>query len=192
MPSGRIHDRITWLSFPPLALFGYLLTSRGDWILWFSGAYVFSGLMFGPDLDIYSLQYKRWGVIRWIWLPYQSCLKHRSFLSHGFLVGTLVRLIYLTMIVLIVSIFGVAIAQLIIGFNWNWQAFIQHNVNLIINQYFAQAITIFIGLELGAMSHSLSDYLVTRFKRSQPQKLKQILNKQVNSRALKKRKKRKK
>ena len=167
MPSGRTHDRITYLSLLPLAVITYILTQRGEWLLWFSGAYLFSGLMFGPDLDIYSVQYKRWGRIRWIWLPYQSCLKHRSFFSHGLIVGTVVRVIYLLTIVIIVAIFVVAIAQVMWGFNWNWRYFAENTFNLLKNSYLGEAVVVFIGLELGAMSHSLSDYLVSHWKRSQ-------------------------
>ncbi len=167
MPSGRTHDRITLLSLPPLVMVAYLVTRQQDWLLWFSGAYLFSGLMFGPDLDIYSLQYKRWGMIRWIWLPYQSCLKHRSFFSHGLIVGTVIRVIYLFTIVVIIAIFCVAIAQLILGFNWNWHTFANSSIDVVKNQYLGEVIVIFIGLELGAMSHSLSDHLVSQFKRSQ-------------------------
>ncbi len=167
MPSGRTHDRITLLSLPPLVMVAYLVTRQQDWLLWFSGAYLFSGLMFGPDLDIYSLQYKRWGMIRWIWLPYQSCLKHRSFFSHGLIVGTVIRVIYLFTIVVIIAIFCVAIAQLILGFNWNWHTFANSSIDVVKNQYLGEVIVIFIGLELGAMSHSFSDYLVSHFKRSQ-------------------------
>ncbi|MGK7883938.1 MAG: metal-binding protein [Crocosphaera sp.] len=166
MPSGRTHDRITYLSLPPLALITYILTGRGEWLLWFSGAYLFSGLMFGPDLDIYSVQYKRWGIIRWIWLPYQSCLKHRSFFSHGVIVGTVIRVIYLFTIVLIVAIFVVAITQLIWGFNWNWRNFAENSFKLLKNVYLGETVVTFIGLELGAMSHSISDVIVSHFKRS--------------------------
>ncbi|MEA5508469.1 metal-binding protein [Crocosphaera sp. UHCC 0190] len=167
MPSGRTHDRITVLSLPGLALVGYIFTRRFDLILWFSGAYLFSGLMFGPDLDIYSLQYKRWGIIRWIWLPYRSCLKHRSFFSHGFLVGTLLRVVYLSTIVMILAIFGVAIAQLFWGFPWNWQTFSYNTLTLVTTDYGLEAIALWVGLELGAMSHSISDRLGTAIKRSQ-------------------------
>ncbi|MEM8778029.1 MAG: metal-binding protein [Cyanobacteria bacterium P01_G01_bin.49] len=189
MPSGRTHDRITWLSLPLIAMLAYLFTRRGDWIFWLSGAYLFSGLMFGPDLDIYSIQYKRWGIIRWIWLPYQSCLKHRSFLSHGFLIGTILRLIYLTTIMMILAILGVAIAQLIWGFSWNWQDFTQNSIALVRNRYLGEVMVTFIGLELGAMSHSVSDHLGTAFKRFQQKKLQPRLKKKMSSRTLKKGKK---
>ena len=182
MPSGRTHDRITWFSLPIIAAIGYVLIRRGDWILWFSGAYLFSGLMFGPDLDIYSIQYKRWGVIRWIWLPYQSCLKHRSVFSHGFLIGTLLRVVYLMSIVMIFAIFGVAIAQLIWGFPWNWQGIVQQGVDVISKSYLGEAIAIFVGLELGAMSHSLSDRLGTVIKRSQRKSPKRTIKKKKNTR----------
>ena len=167
MPSGRTHDRITYLSLPPLAVITYILTRQWEWLLWFSAAYLFSGLMFGPDLDIYSIQYKRWGMIRCVWFPYQSCLKHRSFFSHGLIVGTVIRIIYIFIIVLIVAIFVIAIAQFIWGFNWNWREVAETNFQLLKNQYLGEALITFIGLELGAMSHSISDIVVSHFKQSQ-------------------------
>ncbi|MDJ0508381.1 MAG: metal-binding protein [Crocosphaera sp.] len=167
MPSGRTHDRITLISLPPLAMLGLIFIGQGEWIVWFSGAYLFSGLMFGPDLDIYSIQYKRWGAIRWLWLPYQKCLRHRSFFSHGLIVGTVIRVVYLLTIVFIVAIFVVSILQSILGFDWNWKTFIDNQFNLIKYQYPEVAIASLMGLELGAMSHSLSDYLVSYWKKSE-------------------------
>jgi uncharacterized metal-binding protein len=164
MPSGIVHDRITLWSLPWIVGATYYLTDSGELTLIVSGSFLFSGLMFGPDLDIYSLQFRRWGVFRWIWLPYQKFLHHRCFLSHGFLIGTLVRLIYLSSFLVIFAFIIVAIIQLFSGINWNWHDFFWQKFNLINKKYRFQVISLFIGLELGASSHYLSDWLVSAYK----------------------------
>ncbi len=165
MPSGRTHDRITALSVVPITILFYFIFRRKELMLWLSLAYIFSGLMFGPDLDIYSLQYKRWGIGSWIWLPYQYSIKHRSFLSHGFLIGTIVRLIYLFIIVMISVIFINIVTQLFLGTTYDWWSSFIRSYDKLRNQYLEQIITIFLGLELGAMSHTVSDTLVTNIQR---------------------------
>ncbi len=64
MPSGRTHDRITLWCLPIVAVGTYMLTQQLPWMLIASGGFLFGGLMFGPDLDIHSVQYKRWGILR--------------------------------------------------------------------------------------------------------------------------------
>lgn len=159
MPSGSTHDRITLWSLPVVAGCTYIATQSSDHTLLVSGAFLFSGLMFGPDLDIYSVQYKRWGYLRWLWLPYQKTVKHRSLLSHGLIIGTTLRLLYLAAWISLLGIFGLGIAQLG-GFSWNWQLL----------REFAQsstysAIALFAGLEIGAISHIVSDRISTSYKR---------------------------
>jgi uncharacterized metal-binding protein len=170
MPSGQTHDRITLWSLPGVVGLAYLLTHQSKLTLIVAGAFLFSGLMYGPDLDIYSVQYKRWGKLRWIWLPYQSYLKHRSQLSHGFIIGTVLRMLYLLVFSFAIAIPGAAIAQLLIGFDWNWQQAVLKAVEIVSQDYPREAIALFIGLELGAMSHSISDLLVSAFKRRQRRK----------------------
>ena len=124
MPSGITHDRITLWVLPWIAGICYALTRNGELTLIVAGGFLFSGLMFGPDLDIYSLQYKRWGILRVIWLPYRMMLPHRSLFSHGPIIGTCCRLLYLFAIVALSSIIFVGIAQLLWGFTWNWKQFV--------------------------------------------------------------------
>ena len=64
MPSGITHDRITLWTLPWIAGIGYGITHNGELTLILAGGFLFSGLMFGPDLDIHSIQYKRWGVFK--------------------------------------------------------------------------------------------------------------------------------
>ena len=159
MPSGVIHDRITFWILPWIVGITYCLTRDGELTLILSGGYLFSGMMFGPDLDIRSIQYKRWGMIRGIWQPYRKFFRHRSIFSHGFIIGTCVRLGYLLLIIFLFGIFAVAIAQLIFGFDWNWQDFVRQQLSLLVNKYSQETIVLGIGLEIGAMSHSISDWI---------------------------------
>ena len=165
MPSGRTHDRITLWIFPWIVVATYLVTRNGEVTLLTGGGFFFSGLMFGPDLDIYSAQYKRWGALRWIWLPYRKLFSHRSLFSHGFIIGTVIRVIYLLLIVFAIAIFLVAIAQLLFGFPWNWQRFILQGIELMTNKYAAETVALWLGLESGAMSHSLSDWISSALKK---------------------------
>ena len=165
MPSGRTHDRITLWMLPFIVGLCYLITYNGELTLLFSGGFFFSGLMFGPDLDIYSIQFKRWGIFRYLWLPYQKLLHHRSFFSHGLIIGTMIRVIYLSLWLFVFGIFIIAILQLIFGFDWNWQTFMFEQSDVIFKKYQTETILLLLGLELGAMSHSFSDVLGSAIKK---------------------------
>ena len=165
MPSGVVHDRITIWLLPWVVGITYCLTRSAEMTLIVASGYLFSGMMFGPDLDINSLQYKRWGIIRGIWLPYRKFFRHRSLFSHGLIIGTCVRLAYLLFIVAALSIIGVAIAQLLFGFSWNWQDFVRAKLHLLAWKYPQETTGLFIGLEIGAMSHSISDWVNSHRKR---------------------------
>jgi uncharacterized metal-binding protein len=164
MPSGRTHDRITLWSLPIVAGIAFGQTRNGNLTLILSGAYLFSGLMFGPDLDLYSRQYQRWGCVRWIWIPYQKTVKHRSILSHGFAIGTIVRLIYLAIWLSLLGIFLLGIAQLVWNIGWNWQT-LGEIVKRSLNHHTTAWLAFYLGLELGAMSHVISDWSHSTYKR---------------------------
>lgn len=172
MPSGQTHDRITLWSLPIVASSTYLLTRSSDRTLIVAGAFLFSGLMFGPDLDIYSVQYKRWGLLRWLWIPYQKTLKHRSLLSHGLIIGTTVRLLYLAFWLSLLGIFVVGIAEVWGDVSWNWQLGAQ-----LAKKYIYELLALFIGLELGAISHILSDRIGSFAKRRRRNKIKKSTTK---------------
>ncbi len=171
MPSGKNHDRITWICLPLIILISLLIIKSPNLTVIVGMAFVFSGLMFGPDLDIYSQQYKRWGWFKFIWRPYQKALKHRSFFSHGFIIGTLIRVLYLFLVLFFCAIFIVAIAQIIAGFSWHWQKIFILSYTNLTNQYPSEALALFVGLELGAMSHYLADEIASRLKASKNKKV---------------------
>ena len=109
MSNYKTHDFVTWYSAVILAPICYLVADRSAPTLWgypltttpwvttvlVISAYLFSGLWLSNDLDIYSRIYRRWGPLRFLWYPYQRLVAHRSWLSHGLVVGPLVRLVYL-------------------------------------------------------------------------------------------------
>ncbi len=52
-----------------------------------------------PDLDIESTAIKRWGRLKFIWLPYKWLFKHGQS-SHNILYGAIVRMMYISIIIL--------------------------------------------------------------------------------------------
>ncbi len=179
MPSGSTHDRITLWLFPGVVCITYLITSNGELTLLLGGGFFFAGLMFGPDLDIYSIQFKRWGVLRGIWLPYQKLLRHRSWFSHGLIIGTVIRLVYLLLWLFLAGILGIAIAQMFWGFDWNWQDFIISMIKSVKEVYWQNAIALFVGLDLGAMSHSTSDWISSASKKRRKPKRSKLKPKKI-------------
>ncbi|MEK0193402.1 MAG: metal-binding protein [Oscillatoriales cyanobacterium] len=164
MPSGRTHDRITLWSLPFVAALTLGQTRSSHLTLLVSGSFLFGGLMFGPDLDIYSCQYQRWGWFKLIWLPYQKRLRHRSWLSHGPLIGTAVRILYLATWLGVVGIFGLAITQTVGNQTGNWQQLLLSYWHSIA-KHPIELLAVYIGLEFGAMSHYLSDWGGSAYKR---------------------------
>jgi uncharacterized metal-binding protein len=164
MPSGATHDRITLISLPIVSGLTLLISSSASITLSLAGSFLFSGLMFGPDLDIYSVQFKRWGMLRWIWRPYQKSMRHRSWFSHGPIIGTLVRLVYLGCWVALGFVIYNGVAILNHWTFWSWDS-IQHQIRLFALQYYGQGLAILAGLELGALSHSGSDAIGSAWKK---------------------------
>ena len=182
MPSGMTHDRITLWTLPWVGSITYGLTRNGELTLLLAGGFLFSGLMFGPDLDIRSIQFKRWGILRGIWIPYRRMFRHRSFFSHGLIVGTCVRILYLFLFIAWWAIFIVGLAQLCFGFSWNWQEFMRRQLHLLSHHYYQECTALFIGLELGAMSHSFSDwYVSSQKKRTKKKQLKTYIKTQAKT-----------
>jgi uncharacterized metal-binding protein len=136
---------------------------------------MFGGLMFGPDLDIYSRQFQRWGFLRWIWLPYQKSLRHRSFLSHGPIIGTILRVVYLLSLLIVLAMLFLILASRLASVTLNWQD-LGINLGRSLAAHYGGFVALLIGLEAGAMSHSLSDWGNSTYKRVQKQGLSGLLN----------------
>jgi uncharacterized metal-binding protein len=161
MPSGATHDRITLTCLPLVGGIALLASRSTSITLSLTGSFLFSGLMFGPDLDIYSVQFKRWGLLCWIWRPYQKGLRHRSWLSHGPIVGTMLRLLYLGLWAALLGAiaFSIGIATHWTVWDWHSIAVVRDNTLRFGFQFSWEIGAALVGLELGAMSHSFSDSL---------------------------------
>lgn len=162
MPSGRTHDAITFLLAVPAFATTYAVTKNVPASIVVAAAFVFGGLMFGPDLDTVSRQYSRWFLFRSLWFPYRSFFKHRSRFSHGLIFGALIRVIYFM---------GIVTLSVYIG-TFAWAVFAGDNTPEIsdfaatwrvIGQFVRTnfgdnfPLFVFLGLWLGAASHTFTD-----------------------------------
>ncbi len=156
MPSGRVHDRITYWCLPfviaPTAMLTHSLVTTAIVGL----SFLVGGLMLGPDLDIHSVQYTRWGPLRWIWLPYQRAIKHRSSLSHGPIIGTTLRVVYLSIWLAVFTLVSIELLNFLWDMQLSWST-LRHPFRALLKKYVVEWIAILIGLELGSISHSVSD-----------------------------------
>ena len=169
MPNGKTHDVITFILAVPTFALTWKVT--GNWALaaWTTSAFLFGGLMFGPDLDTHSVQQTRWWIFRFLWFPYKVAFAHRSRWSHGLIFGTIIRVIYFAGVL---TIFGALAAYLFLLISGGklldvteireiWQkigAWSEINVG-----NYALSL-IFVGLWLGAASHTLTDIIGTFLK----------------------------
>jgi uncharacterized metal-binding protein len=95
MASGKNHDRAILFASPLVLVVGCYQFGIELGII--AGASHFlGGYWLSPDLDILSAPFQRWGILKTIWLPYQRLIPHRNWKSHAPVLGTLIRLAYLT------------------------------------------------------------------------------------------------
>lgn len=136
MPNGKTHDKITVITTPIVGGFTYLILGDIKTTAFLMSGYLFASFMFNGDLDTNSRPYNRWWLFKMIWIPYQLMFTHRSIWTHGIILGTVVRLIYVLVIpALIIAVKGAELPEI----NWNI------------------VVLILVGLELGNINHSLSD-----------------------------------
>jgi uncharacterized metal-binding protein len=160
MPRGITHDKITFVSAPLVGISTYALTNDSISTMIVTGAFVFSGLMFSGDLDLPSRQYFRWGPLRFIWKPYQRMFSHRSIWTHGVLLGTIIRVLYLYLWIsagLLIS----TVTPFVEGSFLD----IQRNIMATLNNHSTTVLHIFVGLLVGAFSHTAADLSVSWVKR---------------------------
>lgn len=146
MPNGRTHDKITYITTPIVGIgtVAILLNLNNGMELMFSliltlilmSSYFFASMMFNGDLDAHTKPFNRWWVFKMIWIPYQLMFHHRSIWTHGIIIGTVVRLVYLSPIIIgTFYLFNISFNNI----NWFY------------------LIPILIGLELGNTVHTVSD-----------------------------------
>lgn len=110
--SGFHQGRWDWLPYLLVGFLSFLLAN----------SYV------TPDLDLWhSHPRKAWGKLSFVWAPFAWAIKHRSWRSHSFIIGTIIRLAYvlnLTWIIILAILFilhgpwyllGLVTASLLLG-----------------------------------------------------------------------------
>ena len=176
MPSGQTHDAITFLLAVPSAIAGYIFTHSVVSASVIGVAFLFGGLMFGPDLDTVSRQYSRWLMLRFLWFPYRHFFKHRSRFSHGLIFGALIRVIYFMGVVTAAVFAGAAVWAAYSGGKVPQIAEIMSVWGVIGNFIRSNLgdhflITAFFGLWLGAASHTFTDVFGSFIKTGRISKL---------------------
>lgn len=164
MSSGRTHDRITLWTLPLVVLLAFWATLDSWLTVLVCLGFLLGGWVFGPDLDIHSVQYKRWGWLRWIWLPYRGSMRHRSPLSHGPVIGTLIRVVYLS-IWLILGGGAVVLLLNTLGYMTLTWGDLAGGLGTHLRTHWPRWLALVVGLELGALSHYTADWLSSAWKR---------------------------
>jgi uncharacterized metal-binding protein len=169
MPNVRTHDFITYASaavMVPASLNsgmpGLDVTNTAVLV----GSYLFSGIMFSPDLDTASRPYRRWGPLRWIWLPYRGLVPHRSWVSHSVVLGPIVRVLYFIAALAFLFGLGVFIANLFMPIDPSGTLRLigADLVNWVMRHPLPITYAI-IGLVLGGAAHTIADIVFTGVKR---------------------------
>jgi len=141
MASGANHDRSILFATPIIGIIGVSQFLELGIIT--AAAHLLGGLYLSPDLDLVSKPFKRWGLLRVLWLPYQKLIPcHRHWLSHGVIVGSIIRLLYLCVLLLPLWVIFPGLRQVEWAITWQ------------------KAIAFFLGVELSALNHLLLDGLL--------------------------------
>jgi uncharacterized metal-binding protein len=100
LPNARTHDIINLITAAGGNAAYFAFAPKPDVTLaaLFTGAYLFAGYACAGDLDLDSKEYRRWGRLRFLWWPYKKLVPHRSPISHGLLLGGIVRALYLSVV----------------------------------------------------------------------------------------------
>lgn len=149
MPAGRTHDKITFVGSVVVGAVG--CASYGLTIgMIVTTAFLFSGLMFNGDLDhdAEATCYSRWWALKYLFWPYMKIMPHRSIWSHGPVIGTAVRLLYVGIYVAIVLAYPIYRDMIAVD-----------DLVLWVTTYKTELIAAAAGLELGSLSHTLADWM---------------------------------
>jgi uncharacterized metal-binding protein len=128
----------------------YIETSFWTLFIAFALSYTFSNFYLSPDLDLARSSPKNnWGPLKFIWIPYSKIFKHRG-ISHSIIFGTLTRIIYLLLIIIILITLIDKLTALEIPYSL--LDLRNYSLDLII--------TVFIGLYIPNILHTIADKLI--------------------------------
>lgn len=168
MPSGKTHDALTTILAVPTFVVA-MQTGGVKIAAVVTFAFLFGGLMFGPDLDTHSEQHKRWGIFRLIWLPYKIFFPHRSRWTHGLIAGALFRVVYFMGAVSLIAFLLLCAVSTYQGGGVPSLVQIMESWGLVgayLRLNFGENIFwfVFVGVWTGAASHTLTDMSVSYLK----------------------------
>lgn len=113
MANGKTHDSIT-IAIAACSSMATLAATSSISSALLVGAGCLLGIFVGPDLDQESINGSEWRIVKatfglgflWVmfWYPYALFFKHRSFGSHFPVVSTFIRLLYLSIIPFVISL----------------------------------------------------------------------------------------
>lgn len=147
MPSGKTHDYLTIVSSPLIIGVARSVFVASDFVcILVASGYLVGGLLLSPDLDIKSKPFYRWGLIRFIWWPYQKLAKHRSALSHGWLLASWIRYFYLILLIIVVYSLYSGTTDTALNF---------------VKQHYIFILWFGLGVWLGCLLHIVADHTVT-------------------------------
>ena len=169
MPNVRTHDFITVATaavMVPAALNSGLPELGEANTVVLVGSYLFSGIMFSPDLDTHSRPYRRWGPLRWVWLPYRGLVPHRSWVSHSLVFGPLLRVLYFIGILALLLAAGVGCANLFMPLDPTGALrVLGSDLFAWVTLYPTPIAYAVLGLVLGGASHTIADIVFSGIKR---------------------------
>jgi uncharacterized metal-binding protein len=166
MPSGKTHDRIAWYLSLPFSYASWYLSQDIIITIIFLISFIFSSLMFSGDLDLVSIQTKRWGNLRWIWIPYRKLISHRSILSHGLIIATFFRIIYILIIAVIMYvIFYLVTDNYSPELNNDLINTTKNSIKFLKSYPKEYFLAILLGLIFGDIVHTSSDIIVSKVKK---------------------------
>ena len=169
MPGARTHDFITVVTAIGADACYAAYAPHPDWTLaaLFTVSYLFAGFACAGDLDINSKEYHRWGPLRFIWWPYRALVPHRSWISHGLIMGGLIRALYLAAVSTALT-WGAAWAysrlgphvdpNRVTGAEWR-------SLSTLAGLHPQATLALLAGFVLAGTAHSVADLISTWFKR---------------------------
>ncbi len=169
MPSGRTHDFITIVTGAAgsTAAFNAGLPDFGPTnAVVLLGSYLASGLLFSPDLDLRSAPYRRWRKLRWMWIPYQRMVPHRSWISHSLIIGSLLRILYFALVLSLLTLGVLTLINLLVPIDPSGTMLkIAVSIAAWIQIHPATIAYALAGFVLGGAAHVIADSVVSAFKR---------------------------
>ena len=151
MASGRNHDKGIYFATPIIGIIGASHSLEIGIIA--ASSHYLAGMYLSPDLDTVSKPFKRWGVLKFLWVPYQKYIPHRSPLSHAPLLGSAIRLLYLAALLLPLWVIFPGLREVEWAITWQ------------------KAIAFLVGVELSALNHLLLDGLLLPLPKSIKERL---------------------